>query len=62
MKSDRQLLEEELLERKNRLLGTLKFQVDHYDEGIRLLADAFDHIGNAIERLAEAVEEQNEQR
>lgn len=61
-KSEWEILEEEHIKAKTELFKRLTYQVNNYDLGIRLIVDAMEHIRNAIEGVAEAMEAQNEQR
>lgn len=61
-KSEWEILEEEHIKAKIELFKRLTHQVNNYDLGIRLIVDAMEHIRNAIEDVAEAMEAQNEQR
>lgn len=61
-KSEWEILEEEHINAKIALFKRLTQQVNNYDLGIRLIVDAMEHIRNAIENVAEAMEAQNEQR
>ena len=60
-KSEWEILEEEHIKAKTALFKRLTYQVNNYDLGIRLIVDAMEHIRNAIEDVAEAMEAQNEQ-
>jgi len=57
------IVEEELIEdlitAKTDLLESTTQQMNNIDLGIRLLADALKSIGEAIDRVADAMEEQN---
>lgn len=59
------IVEEELIEdlitAKTDLLKSTTQQMNNIDLGIRLVADALESIGKAINRVADAMEEQNEQ-
>lgn len=52
---------EDLIAAKTDLLKSTTQQMNNIDLGIRLLADALKSIGEAIDRVAEAMEAQNEQ-
>lgn len=53
---------EDLITAKTDLLKSTTQQMNNIDLGIRLIVDAMEHIRNAIENVAEAMEAQNEQR
>lgn len=53
---------EDLITAKTDLLKSTTQQMNNIDLGIRLIVDAMEHIRNAIEDVAEAMEAQNEQR
>ena len=57
------IVEEELIEdlitAKTDLLESTTQQMNNIDLGIRILADALESIGKAINRVANAMEEQN---
>jgi len=57
------IVEEELIEdlitAKTDLLKSTTQQMNNIDLGIRILADALESIGKAINRVANAMEEQN---
>lgn len=55
-------LVEDLITAKTDLLKSTTQQMNNIDLGIRILADALESIGKAINRVADAMEEQNEQR
>jgi len=52
-------LVEDLITAKTDLLKSTTQQMNNIDLGIRILADALESIGKAINRVANAMEEQN---
>lgn len=52
-------LVEDLITAKTDLLKSTTQQMNNIDLGIRILADALESIGKAINRVADAMEEQN---